>query len=576
MKNYILTVILACTSLILQAQTSTGKHHIKYLDINTGNSDYGVDFIDNNKVVFTAATSERVSNNSKYQAHLDLFEGEVGEEGEIINKSRNNGIISKRITKTGATFTNDKKTVYFAAKKYVKRKPKKPVRSQIFKAEINESGVWINIEKLSINKKNYTIENPTLNKEENKLYFSSDLPSTLGGKDIFVSVINEDGTLGEPKNLGDKVNTQKDEITPFIADNNFLYFSSNGREDSIGNFDIYTSEAFENIVSEPLHLDSPINSINNDFAYIVNSDKGYFSSNRLQGQKNNDIYSFYIEPDKPIVCLQEIVGTVRDKETELLLSEAIISVIDDEGQEIKTLTTDEKGNYKFSLDCKSTFTIRATKQQYSEEEHIVNTANYLSAPPLEVNQGLSKDLISIENNKVSIKVNPIYFKFDKSNLNNDARTELDKIVKVMKENSSVIVEAASHTDSRGSAAYNQKLSERRSQASVDYIVSKGIDESRIKSKGYGESQLLNNCSSGVRCTNDQHQFNRRTEFIIINKQVLSNPKQSLNTSKTVAVSEVEPEVNNSIKENYHKNESDSFHQSPSISKKKRLIFRRIS
>jgi outer membrane protein OmpA-like peptidoglycan-associated protein len=569
MKNYILTVILACTSLILQAQTSTGKHHIKYLDINTGNSDYGVDFIDNNKVVFTAATSERVSNSSKYQAHLDLFEGEVGEEGEIINKSRNTGIISKRITKTGASFTNDKKTVYFTAKKYVKRKPKNPIKSKIFKAEINESGVWINIEKLSINKKNYTIENPTLNKEENKVYFSSDLPSTIGGKDIFVSDIKEDGTLGEPRNLGDKVNTQKDEITPFIADNNFLYFSSNGRDDSIGNFDIYTSEAFENIVSEPLHLDSPINSINNDFAYIVNSDKGYFSSNRLQGQKNNDIYSFYIEPDKPIVCLQEIVGTVRDKETESLLAEAIISVIDDEGEEIKTLTTDEKGNYKFSLDCKSTFTIRATKAQYSEEEHIVNTANYLTAPPLEVNQGLSKDLISTENNKVSIKVNPIYFRFDKSDLNNKAKIELDKIVKVMKENGSLIVEAASHTDSRGTAAYNQKLSERRSQASVDYIVSKGIDESRIKSKGYGESQLLNNCSSGVRCTNDQHQFNRRTEFIIINKQVLSNPKQSLNTSKTVAVSEVEPEVNNSIKENYHKDKVDSFYKSPSISKKKK-------
>ena len=543
MKNYILTVILAFTSLILQSQTSTGKHHIKYLDINTGNSDYGVDFIDNNKVVFAAATSERVSNSSKYQAHLDLFEGEVGEEGEIINKSRNNGIISKRITKTGATFTSDKKTVYFTAKKYVKRKSRNPVKSEIFKADINESGVWTNIEKLSINKRNYSIENPTLNKEENRVYFSSDLPSTLGGKDIFVSDINEDGTLGEPKNLGDKVNTQKDEITPFIADNNFLYFSSNGREDSIGNFDIYTSEAFENTVSIPLHLDSPINSINDDFAYIVNSDKGYFSSNRLQGQKNNDIYSFYIEPDKPIVCLQEIVGTVRDKETESLLSEAIIIVIDDKGEEVKTLTTDEKGNYRFSLDCRNTFTIRATKPQYSEEEHIVNTANYLSAPPLEVNQGLAKDLISTENNKVSIKVNPIYFGFDKSNLNSEAKLELDKIVKVMKENSTVIVEAASHTDSRGSAAYNQKLSERRSQSSVDYIISKGIDQSRIISKGYGESQLLNNCSNGVRCTNDQHHFNRRTEFIIINKQVLNKPKPPLSTGKIVSITEVDPVIN---------------------------------
>jgi len=548
MKNYILAVILACAAISIQAQTSSGIHHIKYLEINTANSDYSVDFVDEDKVVFATSTAKKIVNNKKFQAHLDLYEGEMTDEGQILNKSRNKGIQTKKIIKTGATFAEDDKVVYFSAKKYTKRKARKTVNSDLYKADINENGEWVNMVKLPFNTKNSTIENPTLSSDGTKLYFSSDLPGTLGGKDIFVVDVNENGTYSTPRNLGDKVNTVKDEITPFIADNNFLYYSSNGKENSLGNFDIYLSEAFENTVSESLHLDSPINSINDDFAYIVKSDKGYFSSNRLQGQDNNDIYSFYIEPDKPEECFQQVIGTVRDKETEKVLAGATIHVINEAGTQVDALTTDENGNYSYNLGCRDTFTFRAFKKDYSTEEHIINTANYTEAPSLEVNQSLTYNYKELKDNKIVINVNPIYFGFDKWNLNKNATIELDKIVQIMKEDTTLMIESGSHTDSRGTKSYNQILSERRSKAAVDYIISKGIDASRINAKGYGESKLLNNCADGVRCSIEDHKSNRRTEFVIMNKQASNYKRSSVDSVNNTSIvsSKEKPSENSAL------------------------------
>ncbi|MDJ0646901.1 MAG: OmpA family protein [Flavobacteriaceae bacterium] len=526
MKNYTLLAILMCFSVIAKAQTSSGKHHIKYLDINSGNPDTGVSFITDDQVVFAATVSDRVINTQKYHPYLDFYTGTVGDDGAILGKKRLNAVKDRKVSKNAATFTRDGKTVYYSANKYSKRKSKTPVY-QLFKATIDDAGNWQNIEKLPFNNRKYSYSYPAVNKDNSRLYFVSNAAPSRGGTDIFYVDIKEDGSYGDPVNLGDKINTSGNETTPFIADNNFLYFSSNGRADSKGGMDVYAVESFDNTFSDPLHLDSPINGINDDIAYIVNTEnKGFFSSNRLQGRGNDDIYSFYIEPDKPIECLQEIVGTVRDKETEELITNAVITVVDEEGNEIKNLETDATGNYRFTLSCRNTFTVTATKIQYDKEEHIVNTANYFDAPPLEVNQLLEKQIKQVSEEKVVIKANPIYFGFDKYNITKEASKELDRIVEIMKENPTLIIEAASHTDARGPKTYNQKLSERRAKSTVNYIVSKGISKDRITAKGYGESQLINNCKDGVRCGIEKHKLNRRTEFVIVNKQALNLPKEN--------------------------------------------------
>jgi outer membrane protein OmpA-like peptidoglycan-associated protein len=537
MKNIFLSIFVALTSLTLAAQTSTGKHHIKYLEVNTTQSDYGVAFLDDNNVVFTTPADEN-SNNSQ----SDLFVGEIDEQGEIVNKEPIHGMKAfKKVSKTGVTYSNDQKTVYFSAKKHKKRKNKN--KAQLFRATIDSLGNWINIEKLSFNKKKFSAGEPSLSKDGKKLYFASDRPSSYGGTDIFVVNINEDGTYSEPVNLGDKINTSGDEVTPYITDNNILFYSSNGREDGYGNLDVYATEIFSNIASEPLHLESPVNSINDDFAYIVNSNSkgGFFSSNRLQGQDNNDIYSFIIEDIKPEKCLQQIAGVVKDKETMEIIKDAAMTLFDNDGNQVQQVLTDKNGEYSFDLDCSQTYTLVASSLYYSKEEHIINTANYNRAPELEANKFLSKmtgaeleeALATAINGEQPIKeetkaeepiekvieeasINDVYFGFDKSNITSESAKELDKLASIMEKNASLNIEVSAYTDARGSSAYNLKLSNRRAKSTIEYLVSKGIERSRISGKGYGESNMVNKCVNGVECSEDAHQKNRRTEITFVN------------------------------------------------------------
>ena len=343
--------------------------------------------------------------------------------------------------------------------------------------------------------------------------------------------------------MGDKINTSGDEVTPYITDNNILFYSSNGREDGYGNLDVYATEIFSNIASEPLHLESPVNSINDDFAYIVNSNNkgGFFSSNRLQGQDNNDMYSFIIEDIKPEKCLQQIAGVVKDKETMEIIKDAAMTLFDNDGNQVQQVLTDKNGEYSFDLDCSQTYTLVASSLYYSKEEHIINTANYNRAPELEANKFLSKmtgaeleeALATAINGEQPIKeetkveepiekaieeaaINDVYFGFDKSNITSESAKELDKLASIMEKNASLNIEVSAYTDARGSSAYNLKLSNRRAKSTIEYLVSKGIERSRISGKGYGESNMVNKCVNGVECSEDAHQKNRRTEITFVN------------------------------------------------------------
>lgn len=556
---------MAAMSFTISAQTSSGKHHIKYLEINTTQSDYGVAFLDDNKVVFTTPTNEE-SNNSQ----TELFVGNINEEGEIVDKEPIEGLRpDKKVSKTGITYSHDHKTVYFSAKKHKKRRNKN--KPQLFRANVDSLGNWINIEKLSFNNKNYSAGEPTLSKDGKKLYFASDRPSSIGGTDIFVVKINEDGTYSEPVNLGDKINTSGNEVTPYITDENILFYSSDGREDSYGNLDVYASEIFDNSASEPLHLESPVNSINDDFAYIVNSKNkgGFFSSNRLQGQNNNDIYSFIIEEVKPEKCMQAIAGVVKDKQTLEAIKDAAITLFDNDGNQVQQVLTDKNGEYNFDLDCSQTYTLVASSLYYSKEEHIINTANYNRAPALEANKLLTKmtgaeleeALAAAVNGEQQVKeeakveetaeeiieeaaINNVYFGFDKSNITSESAKELDKLVNIMEKNTSLKVEVSAFTDSRGSSEYNLHLSNRRAKSTIDYLVSKGIERSRLSGKGYGESKMVNKCVNGVQCSEDAHQKNRRTEINFVND--FSQTSNSSNSEEMVASQNTSEQLTNTL------------------------------
>ncbi len=540
-------------SLASQSIDSTvpGKYHIKYLETNTTKSDYAVTYL-NNMVVFVNPTDEKSRNDNR-----ELFIGNIGGEREITNKKGLKGIpFNKKISKTGVTYSSDAKTVYFSAKKN-----KKKSTDQLFTAKVDASGNWTDIVKLPFNDKKYATGQPTLSNDGKRLYFASDRPGSYGGTDIYVVNVNNDGTYGEPTNVGDKINTRGNEVTPFITKDNMLYFSSNGFADSQGDLDIYSSTVSNNSVSEPIHLDAPINGINNDFAFIKNNDTGYFSSNRLQGQDNDDIYSFILIEEKPRKCEQEIAGVVKDQETLEVLNDAALTLFDEEGNQIKQVLTDSEGRYKFTLECNTTYVLIASSLRYVKEEHIVNTANYIDAPALEANkllvkklEGEPEDVIAVtkltegtdgatEENKVAEKTETelidktvtetttektsgekvldlrsisVHYDFDSSEIRQDDTYELDKIVSMMKASTDVKVQVNAFTDARGRSEYNLALSRRRANAAIDYLVSQGISRSRLKAKGFGETQMVNQCVNGVECSEAAHQMNRRTEFVILN------------------------------------------------------------
>ncbi|MGB5322052.1 OmpA family protein [Lutimonas sp.] len=535
-RGFILVFLLAC--FLQVAGQSTGKYQIKFLEVNKKNSDYGVAILDENKLIFTSADHKVTTAKKNYNPRKDLYKGDINFDGEIKNVKRVTKDINKRVNQTGVTYSKDGRTVYFSRNKYKKKLKKqnlpKNKRLLLYKADVAADGSWTNIKKLPFNKKKASTGYPVLNVDDSKLYFVSDRLPSKGKTDIFVVDILKEGDFSKPRNLGSFVNTEGNETTPFISDENILYFSSDGHEGQ-GKLDVFAVEVFDNATSEVYELAAPINSINDDFAYIVNKDnnQGFFTSNRLQGDGFNDLYSFTLEEDvRPGECFITVDGKVRDKESYETIAGATVDLYSIDGSLLESVATYSDGTYQFTVSCAKEYELVASNPNYLNDKKRIEILeeNYHSA--LHTNLNLSK----IEREKPVVnKMSPIYYEFDASNITQEAAAEMDKIADIMKENENLIIEASSFTDSRGTDAYNMELSKRRAKAAVEYLKSKGIDQSRIRSKGYGEDKLINQCVNGVECKDESHQMNRRTEFNFVNIPADTKKKKSGSTKTKVAV-----------------------------------------
>ena len=506
------------------AQTHPGEYTIKNLEINTKNSDFGTAFLGKDKIIFAApkegTTIIRETWKENDQNFLDLYTGLITDDRQVIDKRKMPGDVNTKYHEAGVAVTKDLKTIYFTANNYYEKKfltDSSGVNNlQMFRASLGIDGKWTLKEKMPFNHVDYSIGHPALSHDDKQLYFVSDMPGGMGETDIYVVDINDDGSFGVPRNLGNKINSYKREMFPYIGKDNILYFSSDGHGGH-GELDIFASKIYDNTVSEPLNLEMPINSEADDFAFIIDDmkDRGFFSSNREEGKGDDDIYSFLALPGLYIHCIHEVRGVVRSQSTGQPLPGATVELRDHAGEVLETVTASSV-DATYSLNktlCDSTFVVVGMHKGYLNDEQTINTVNDTGADALVLDLNLPDQFIS---NKVNI--NTIYFDFDKSNIRPDAAKELDKVVQVMNAYPALTIEAGSHTDSRASDAYNLKLSERRAKSTVDYIVSKGIDASRIIHKGYGETQLVNNCANGVKCSKEEHQANRRTEFKITNEK----------------------------------------------------------
>ncbi len=442
---------------------------------------------------------------------------------------------SIKVDESTATFTKDGKTMYFTATNFKNGDHIKDnsniVRLKIYKAVLEAEG-WRIVDDSwyrnqsgdqAFNTDSHSFSNPALSPDDSKLYFSSDMPGTRGLSDIFVININENGVYDGVKNLGDNINTQFRESFPFVSAEGRLYFSSD-RIEGKGKLDVY-SVALNNsglVSSKPENLGAPINSESDDFTFIYDSDNeyGFFASNRKRTFKNNrgksmdyeddNIYAFTAECINP----KTLTGIIYDRETKLPLSGTTINIIDDNNKIIRSTITNGEGAYSISIDRTKNNFVRASREGYRPGEE------YLIIAPCElrlVDIYLEPDCVSVSTDLAKLLgLDPtIFFDFDKDEIKNDYKDELDIIVTAMELYPSLKIKVNSHTDSRGdNDSYNKPLSERRAKSTVDYIASKGIDRSRLKYEGFGETKLVNNCKDGVRCSREAHQKNRRSEFII--------------------------------------------------------------
>ena len=504
-----------------EIKANSGRYQVEDAGINSKYSDYGT-AIYSNKIIFASARDTGSLGQRKHkwtnQAFTNLYAADLEYNMTPGTPKKFDKNINSKFHEASPVFTADGKTMYFTRNNYLDGKKGKDGNHitliKIYKASlVNDK--WSNVTELPFDSDNYSTAHPALSPDGKTLYFASDMPGTLGQSDLFKVTINEDGSFGTPHNLGNTINTEGKETFPFINEENEIYFASDGHP-GLGGLDVFMSKInADGTFSEVQNVGSDVNSPKDDFAYLIDtkSRRGFFSSNRDGGQGYDDIYKFL--ETKKLICEQQLYGEITDLVTKELLPNAKVSLYDSQFTLVNTTFSDDKGNYTFKVECGKTYNVRTEKPEYTTKEQKVTIANTNGKTYLPITLEKSKCKVTIGDDLGKcFGIKMIYFDLDKSNIRKEAAMDLEKILDVLNQNPTMKLDIRSHTDSRQTFKYNEALSERRVKSTMGWLIKNGIDSSRLTGRGYGETQLVNKCSDGVKCNEEEHQLNRRSEFII--------------------------------------------------------------
>ena len=505
-------------------KNNSGRFQLNNASINTENSEYGTALY-GDKIVFAGATDARKAKRGVSQwtgeSFYDLYEAEHFDQ-KLGSRKPFSSSINTQFNESTPVFTKDGNTMYFTRNNYVNRKLGSDIENtillKILRATKDKNGNWGNIVEVPFNSDQYNVAHPALSPDEKYLYFASDMPGSFGNSDIFRVEILGDNQYGTPENLGNIINTAGRESFPYISKDNVLYYSSDGIP-GLGGLDIFAVKFnADGSTSKPVNIGMPGNSADDDFCFVFNSDSkiGFLTSNRPGGKGKDDIYSFH--EDKPLLfsCQKNIKGIVKDAKTKAVIADAKVILSDKVMKEVSTDKSKTDGTFTFEkVNCNdSHYYLRGEKEKYETAEVNVTVGKdevvyEILLNPREVAIKKGMDLAKV------FEIKEIKFDYNKADIRSDAAVELTKIVEVMREYPKMKIDIRSHTDSRGADSYNLKLSDRRAKATLEWIVKQGIDRKRLKAKGYGETRLVNGCSNGVPCTEEEHQENRRSEFIVV-------------------------------------------------------------
>jgi len=488
-------------------ETNSNRYKISSF-INSKYIDFG-GFEYKDTLYFASTRNQRSSirRNDEWvnQPFLDIYYTTKDSANKCVNPKRLKGLINTKEHESSIAITKDGRTMYFTRSNTTyKRKKLKGEHAQlkIYRAT-KIKGKWTNPEDLHINGDGFSTAHPVLNKQENRLYYVSNTPLSIGQTDIWYVDVSKRGILGKPVNLGPKINTKGRESFPFITAENELYFSSDGHF-GLGGYDVFYADLRSKDI-QIINIGKPINSQYDDYAFSINTKtkKGFFSSNR---NSKDDIFS--LKELNPIRSLIE--GVVIDSITKLPIVESLIKLRNRNNIDIGVIKTDKKGKFMFKSFTFFKHTLIASKEGYKGSEYIVPKNNKGSiviklAPMPKIKEGLNivKPLNIV-----------IYFDFDKYEIQENAKIEIEKVVAFLESYPKINLFLKAHTDSQGAYKYNLILSEKRAQATKNYIISRGVSPYRVTIKSYGETKLVNECFNNVKCTKKQHALNRRTEFII--------------------------------------------------------------
>lgn len=488
------------------------RFNVQNLAINSEVSDFGGTLKNGKLYITSARNSNRKTYGWNEEPFLDIYTAYVNDDGEFQTPSIIEQNINTKYHEGTVSFSPDGNTMYFSRESFYEKVYERDSITKykisvlnLYKS-INQEGQWSEAEALSLNGDSYSVKNPSVSADGKTLYFASDKTGGYGNFDIYSAPIDENGSVGDATNLGQKLNTEGQEMFPFISANNTLYFSSNGHL-GLGGLDVFFAKIVDGKVGPIRNVGIPVNGNADDFAFSINeeTEEGFVSSNREGGVGSDDIYS--IKKIQPI-CDVLVSVTVKDHKTGLILVGAAVSIQDADGNIFGTKTSNTEGVVEYIIECNIDTKLVGSKIDYESGFTLVAGTS---------EEEVSTDLILTPIDEIilanKVILNPIYFDFDKSNINAQAAFELDKLVQLMNKYKSIVLSAESHTDSRGSASYNLSLSERRAMTTAQYVISKGIDASRITGEGKGETMPSVDC--GGRCTEEEHQLNRRSEFLIL-------------------------------------------------------------
>lgn len=479
------------------------KHDVKNMRVfNSSSSDYHIMLYRKNAAFISSSREEATGkrlfgrNGQKYS---DIFETNVDSKGKWsklvviegdVNTPQNEGTAS----------VNAAGTAMFYSRCRTKRGD-----CRIFFVQ-RQGGIWGESEEISIFDQSIRVAHPFLSADGTKLFFTADeAPGGFGGKDIWYMNKASGDTWEEPINLGPQINTEYDESFPFLhSDGETLYFSSTGHP-GMGGLDNFSARGSGTEWTDVQNLQYPLNSGADDFGFITNArkDKGFFVSNRPGGRGNDDIYQWSLPPIEI-----DLDGTIYDDSTGKPIAFAEVRLFMKDST-YKDTKTDKKGNYSFRLKPDFEYKIQASKFDYIDNDTTMNTLG------VEESKKFRADLRLMRVPLDEIVIGDIVYDFDSDQLKPQSLSSLDSLVIFLNKASNLRISLNSHTDSRGSDAYNQDLSQRRAESVVRYLIAQGIDSARLVPAGFGESKLLNRCGNGVKCSDEEHELNRRTTFKVI-------------------------------------------------------------